>query len=107
MRIAPPGLEVQACFSGTVRYGFDATMVQKTVPIKDNFLDALFQGALGYQFADESRCRDFAGELRLLFKGPFDTGRGNQGTAAPVIDDLSIYMARASEHAQPRPFRRS
>src|SRR3954463_13340374 len=84
--------ELQAALAGAVRQGRDATGVLVAGTVEDHALDASGLGALGDELTDG---------LGLVGLGPgagtqvrLEGGRGDQGLADGVVDDLGDHVLR-------------
>src|SRR6185312_13999789 len=91
-------LEIQAGFARGVGEGLDAAVEQIAAAVEDHVLDALFQSAFGDQLAD-ALGGGLVGALPAVL-APFEAGRGGQGDALGVIDDLGVDVLRRAEHRQ-------
>src|SRR5699024_815838 len=87
-------LELQTTFAGGVGTGRDASVVLVSAAVEDDLLDAGLLGAGGDGLAD-------LGGLGLLValdvaQRGLDGGRGAQGVAGRVVDDLGADVARGA-----------
>jgi hypothetical protein len=82
-------------------------MIQKTVTIKNDLLDAFVQGPLGKQLSGENRLGDFAFEGGLIVHRFFVAAGSRDGSAGGVIDNLAVYVPGTSKNGEPGPFHRA
>ena len=72
-------------------------MIDIAAAVKHDFFDALLEGTLGDHGADLLRGLDVAA---VAFKALLHAGRGGEGVAGDVVDDLGIDVVLAAEYAQ-------
>src|SRR5262245_43810878 len=94
-------LELQPGLAGGVGQGLDAAVVLEAAPVEDHRLDPLLLGPAGDELADRLG-RGHVGSL-LLLEVLVHGGRGAQGLARLVVDDLGVDVGLAAEDGQARP----
>ena len=82
-------------------------MIQKTVAIENDLLDAFVHGPLGKQLSGENRLGDFAFEAGLIVHRFFVAAGSRDGSAGGVIDNLAVNVLGTSKNGEPGPFHRA
>src|SRR5262245_55559278 len=96
--IAGPS-EVQSALASAVGQRLHAAVIDVTVAVEHDLLDALLDARLGDRLADRARHRRLAALARLL---ELERRRRHERLAGHVVDDLAVDLLVAAEHGQPR-----
>src|SRR5450432_635287 len=95
-----PSSEAQAGFASRVGQRFDAAVVEVTIAIEHDLVEALAEANLGDERADLLRRVGLVAVVHGALQVGRQSRRRGDGDAGGVVHDLRVDVPRAAEHAE-------